>query len=80
MILRTNKMLFVTDSETSDKHIEHLLTEYNTESYMVSIDRTMSSPYYTLFRVWKEGKRMLNDRLFATSKIDKLVKYVNDNL
>lgn len=73
-------MLFVTDSETSDKHIEYLLTEYNTESYMVSIDRTMSSPYYTLFRVWKEGKRMLNDRLFATSKIDKLVKYVNDNL
>lgn len=55
MIVRTNKMLFVTDSDDSDCYIENLRTEY------------------------KEGKRQLRRELFSSSKLEKIVKFINDN-
>lgn len=80
MILTTRKMIFVTDPDDSDKYIENLRTEHDTNQYRIKIDRTIKPPYYELFREWKENKRMLNDRLFASGKLEKIVKYINENL
>ncbi|GAA6343140.1 hypothetical protein I100019A1_08300 [Phocaeicola vulgatus] len=76
----TDKMVFVTDSEDSDEYIENLRTEYATNWYCIKIDRTLNPPYYQLFHEWKEGKRKLNNRLFASSKLEKIVNYINQNI
>lgn len=80
MILATDKMVFVTDQDNSDEYIENLITEYGTNQYRIKIDRTLSPPYYQLFHEWKEGKRQLNNCLFASSKLEKIVNYINQNI
>lgn len=81
MILKTDRMLFVTDSEESDEYIEVLRTEYNTQTYVVRILRDQPNrPYYSLFLEYKENKRMFRKELFSSSKIDKIINYINQNL
>lgn len=80
MIIQAKKMVFVTDPDESDSYIEYLSTEYCTNQYVIKIDRTMKPPYYQLFHVWKEGNRMLNRHLFSSSKLDKIVKYIDENI
>lgn len=80
MILTTDKMVFVTDPEDSDKYIENLITEYGTNRYRIKIDRTLRPPHYQLFHEWKEGKRKLNRELFSSSKLEKIVNYINENI
>ena len=73
MILTTDKMVFVTNQDNSDEYIENLITEYGTNQYRIKIDRTLSPPYYQLFYEWKEGKRTLNNHLFSSSRLEKIV-------
>lgn len=80
MILTTDKMVFVTDEDDSDKYIENLITEYGTNQYRIKIDHTLSPPYYQLFHEWKEGKRKLNRELFSSSKLRKIVNFINENI
>lgn len=80
MILTTDKMAFVTNQDKSDEHIEELITEYGTNQYRIKIDRTLRPPYYQLFHEWKEGKRQLNNLLFASSKLEMVVNYINQNI
>ena len=80
MILTTDKMVFVTNQDNSDEYIENLITEYGTNQYRIKIDRTLSPPYCQLFHEWKEGKRQLNNCLFASSKLEKIVNYINQNI
>lgn len=80
MILTTGKIAFVTDSDDSDEYIENLRTEYGTNQYRITINRTLKPPYYQLFHEWKEGKRKLNRKLFASSKLEKIVNYINENI
>ena len=80
MLLTTDKMVFVTNQDNSDEYIENLITEYGTNQYRIKIDRTLSPPYYQLFHEWKEGKRQLNNYLFASSKLEKIVNYINQNI
>lgn len=80
MILTTDKMVFVTNQDNSDEYIENLITEYGTNQYRIKIDRTLSPPYYQLFHEWKEGKRQLNNCLFVSSKLEKIVNYINQNI
>ena len=82
MILCTDKMIFATDDLATLEHFgnEQLLTEYNGQTYRISIDRTTFAPYYELFVDYKEGLRRLTTRLFATSNRDKLVAFINNNI
>lgn len=80
MILITDKMVFVTNQDNSDEYIENLITEYGTNQYRIKMDRTLNPPYYQLFHEWKEGKRQLNDCLFAAGKLEKIVSFVNKNI
>lgn len=76
----TDKMVFVTDKDNSDKYIEELITEHDTLHYRLIIDRTLRPPEYELFREWTEGKRKLHTRLFSSSKREKIIRYINENL
>lgn len=80
MILTTDKMVFVTDPEDSDEYIENITTEYGTNRYRIKIDRTIIPPHCQLFHEWKEGKRKLNRELFSSSKLEKIVNYINENI
>lgn len=80
MILATDKMVFVTDQDNSNEYIERLITEYGTNQYCIKIDRTLNPPYYQLSHEWKEGKRKLNRELFSSSKLGKIVNYINENI
>lgn len=80
MILTTDKMVFVTDPDDSGKYIENLRTEYATNQYCIKINRTLKPPYYSIFHEWKEGKRMLHSELFSSSKLEKIVSYINENI
>ena len=80
MILTTEKLVFVTDPDESDKNIENLVTEFNTNLYRIKIDRTLKPPYYELFHEWKEGRRVLHNRLFASGKLEKVVDFINLNI
>ena len=90
MILTTEKLVFVTDPDESDKNIENLVTEFNTNLYRIKIDRTLNKviqwiqeyqpPYYELFHEWKEGRRVLHNRLFASGKLEKVVDFINLNI
>lgn len=80
MILQAKKMVFVTDPDESNSYIEFLRTEYCTNQYVIKIDQTMKPSYYQLFHVWKEGKRTLTRHLFSSSKLDKIVEYIDENI
>ena len=80
MILTTEKLVFVTDPDESDKNIENLVTEFNTNLYRIKKDRTLKPPYYELFHEWKEGRRVLHNRLFASGKLEKVVDFINLNI
>ena len=80
MILATKRMVFVTDEDDSDEYIENLRTEYATNCYCIQINRTLRPPYYQLFHEWKEGKRKLHSLLFDSSKIEKIVNFIDINI
>lgn len=80
MILTTDKMIFVTDQNDSSDNIENLITEYGTNQYRIKIDRTLHPPYFELFHEWIDGKRRRSVLLFASSKLDKIVCYINKNI
>lgn len=75
MIPATERMVFVTGPEDSDRFIENLRTEYNTGQYRIKINRTPSC--YELFHEWQESKCSLNSRLFASSRPEKIANYIN---
>ena len=78
MMLATERIVFVTGPEDSDRFIENLRTEYNTGQYRIRINRT--PPCYELFHERLESKRSLNSRLFASSRPEKIVNHINENL
>ena len=78
MMLATERIVFVTGPEDSDRFIENLRTEYNTGQYRIRINRT--PPCDELFHERQESKRSLNSRLFASSRPEKIVNHINENL
>ena len=76
MMLATERIVFLTGPENSDRFIENLRTEYNIGQYRIMINRT--PPCYELFHERQESKRSsLNSRLFASSRPEKIVNYIN---
>lgn len=74
--IQVNKGVFVLDPEESDKILRYV-TEIGLQTWVIKVDNTLRPPYYEFFREWKEGKRILNERLFATSKPDKMINFIN---
>jgi|GluameStandDraft_1065615.scaffolds.fasta_scaffold01004_29 hypothetical protein len=75
--IQVNKGVFVLDPEESCQHISRYVTEIGMQTWVIRADNTLHPPYYEFYREWKEGKRILHERLFATSKIEKMINFIN---
>lgn len=80
MLIKTNKMLFVTDSDDSGEYTEVLRSEFGINCYKIIIDRTTHCEYFQLFHEFKSGKRLLHKELFASSKLEKIVRFIDENI
>ena len=74
-IIKIGDIIFVKDEDTSDKYIENYRAEIGPRWFRIHIDKTTSFPYYEIFEEWKAGNRVLHNRIFATSSLDKLKAY-----
>ena len=77
MMIQTDHALFVYDEDNSSDLIEEYRTEVNLETLVIRVDDTLFSKYYQLFRERKEKKRVLRDRLFGTTQLQKMKDYIN---
>lgn len=75
--VKVNKGVFVLDPEESDKYFSRYVTEIGMQTWVIKVDKTLHPPYYEFYREWKEGKRKLHERLFATSKPEKMINFIN---
>lgn len=82
--IQVRQSVFFFDDDASNEYIFKYVTEMNTQTYVISQDNTLKPPYYELYRVWKERvngkKRELNERLFASSRLEKIIDFINTNL
>lgn len=78
--IKVNKGVFVLDAEDSDQYIQRYVTEINVQTWVIKVDNTLHPPYYEFYREWKERKRTFNERLFATSKLQKLIDFINQHI
>lgn len=77
MMIQTDHALFVYDEDNSNDLIEEYRTEVNLETLVIRVDDTTFTKYYQLFREKKEKKRVLRDRLFGTTQLQKMKDYIN---
>lgn len=77
MMIQTDRALFVYDEDNSSDLIEEYRTEVNLETLVIRVDDTTFTKYYQLFREKKEKKRVLRDRLFGTTQLQKMKDYIN---
>ena len=77
MMIQTDHALFVYDEDNSSDLIEEYRTEVNLETLVIRVDDTTFTKYYQLFREKKEKKRVLRDRLFGTTQLQKMKDYIN---
>lgn len=80
MFIITDRAVFAPDED----HISQFKTEYYTEvdltTLVISEDRTMRPVYYQIFREYKENKRILRERLYASSQLSKIKSFINQYL
>lgn len=74
-IIHIGRAIFVKDEDGSDAFIENYRAEFDMLFYRLKIDKTLSPPYYEIFREFKVGKRWMHERVFATSCFDTLLEY-----
>lgn len=74
-IIKIGDVIFVKDDDTSDGLIDHYVAEHNMNRYRIKVDRTLKPPYYELFTDFKSNGRMMSNRLFATSDLNKILNY-----
>ena len=79
-IKKIGGILFVLDDEESKPLISIFRAEHSLNRYKIVVDTTTMSPYYELFRTYKENGRQLQDRLFASSNIERLSTWIKDNV
>lgn len=72
-IIIIGRAIFVKDEDGSDALTETYRAEVDLQHYSLKVDKTLTPPYYEIFREWKDGKRILHERVFATSCRDTLL-------
>lgn len=82
--IKVRQSVFFINEDTSDEHIQEYVTEFGCETYIIKRDCTLRPPEYRLFHEYKKrhnGKmRVFRDNLFSSSKLDKIINYINDKL
>lgn len=80
MFIVTDRAVFAPDEENSDKYIIVYKTEVDLTTLVITEDHTMHPVYYQVFREYKQNKRILRERLFASSQISKIKSFINQYL
>lgn len=85
IFIRTDRSVFFMDEELSDDLKQTYISEISTNRYrIVRVGNNGPLPYYELFHDYRErhnGKmRNFSTMLFCSSKIEKIINYINQNL
>lgn len=82
--IKVRQSVFFLNEDTSDELIQEYVTEFGCASYVITRNCTLRPPEYTLFHEYRQrhnGKiRTFRDRLFSSSKLEKIINYINEKL
>lgn len=77
MFIITDRAVFAPDEDHSSQFKTEYYTEVDLTTLVISEDRTMRPVYYQVFREYKEKKRILRERLYASSQLSKIKSFIN---
>ena len=80
MFIITDRAVFAPDEDHSSQFKTEYYTEVDLTTLVISEDRTMRPVYYQVFREYKEKKRILRERLYASSQLSKTKSFINQYL
>lgn len=80
MFIITDRAVFAPDEDNSNQFKTEYYTEVDLTTLVISEDRTMRPVYYQVFREYKEKKRILRERLYASSQLRKIKSFINQYL
>lgn len=80
MFIITDRAVFAPDEDHSSQFKTEYYTEVDLTTLVISEDRTMRPVYYQVFREYKENKRILRERLYASSQLSKIKLFINQYL
>ena len=83
LMIKVKQGVFVRHPK-SDGLYQYYVTELGGQRFIITRNNTMLTPYYSLYHSWKEmfgGKmREFRSQLFGTSKLEKMINFINENL
>ena len=80
MFIITDRAVFAPDEDRSRQFKTEDYTEVDLTTLVISEDRTMRPVYYQVFREYKKKKRILRERLYASSQLSKIKSFINQYL
>lgn len=80
MFIITDRAVFAPDEDHSSQFKTEYYTEVDLTTLVISEDRTMRPVYYQVFREYKENKRILRERLYASYQLSKIKSFINQYL
>lgn len=80
MFIITDRAVFAPDEDHSSQFKTEYYTEVDLTTLVISEDRTMRPVYYQVFREYKKKKRILRERLYASSQLSKIKSFINQYL
>lgn len=82
MIRVLSGVIFATDPRRTKEHFgqEQLTAEHNGRRFRISIDRSMLPQFYELFEEYEQDGRLLHNRLFASSRMQKIEDYIKEKV
>ena len=80
MFIITDRAVFAPYEDHSSQFKTEYYTEVDLTTLVISEDRTMRPVYYQVFREYKEKKRILRERLYASSQLSKIKSFINQYL
>ena len=80
MFIITDRAVFAPDEDHSSQFKTEYYTEVDLTTLVISEDRTIRPVYYQVFREYKEKKRILRERLYASSQLSNIKSFINQYL
>ncbi len=79
-MIRTQRATFVMDFDNFDNHVQEYMTEVDLTKLVIQHNKTLTPPFFQLFREYRENRRTLREYLFSSSKLEKIINYVDKYL
>lgn len=83
IMIKVKQGVFVQHPD-SDEYFQNYITELCGQRFIITRNSTLYPAYYSLYHSWEVvigGKRReLQSQLFGTSKLEKMINFINENL